>query len=156
MSLLLQVNPYSKVSVKLVAQAGIGTVASGVAKANADIIQISGHDGGTGASPLSSIKHAGGPMEMGLADAHQVSQSSMGALTCAHSVLQLLRQLYLQSSRHLNRQLCLHCCCQSLCLHFAADQLRLLTALPSDLQSLQTCTAKLPCLLRSCQCRIAV
>lgn len=73
-SLLLQVNPYSKVSVKLVAQAGIGTVASGVAKANADIIQISGHDGGTGASPLSSIKHAGGPMEMGLADAHQVRQ----------------------------------------------------------------------------------
>ena len=69
---LLQVNPRSKVSVKLVAQAGIGTVASGVAKANADIIQISGHDGGTGASPLSSIKHAGGPMEMGLADAHQV------------------------------------------------------------------------------------
>ena len=68
----LQVNPKSKVSVKLVAQAGIGTVASGVAKANADIIQISGHDGGTGASPLSSIKHAGGPMEMGLADAHQV------------------------------------------------------------------------------------
>ncbi|KAL3156941.1 hypothetical protein ABBQ38_001200 [Trebouxia sp. C0009 RCD-2024] len=68
---LHQVNPYSKVSVKLVAQAGIGTVASGVAKANADIIQISGHDGGTGASPLSSIKHAGGPMEMGLADAHQ-------------------------------------------------------------------------------------
>lgn len=62
-------------SVKLVAQAGIGTVASGVAKANADIIQISGHDGGTGASPLSSIKHAGGPMEMGLADAHQVCQS---------------------------------------------------------------------------------
>lgn len=68
----MQVNPRSKVSVKLVAQAGIGTVASGVAKANADIIQISGHDGGTGASPLSSIKHAGGPMEMGLADAHQV------------------------------------------------------------------------------------
>lgn len=83
MSLLVQVNPYSKVSVKLVAQAGIGTVASGVAKANADIIQISGHDGGTGASPLSSIKHAGGPMEMGLADAHQVSQSLMCALVWA-------------------------------------------------------------------------
>ena len=62
----------SKVSVKLVAQAGIGTVASGVAKANADIIQVSGHDGGTGASPVSSIKHAGGPIEMGLADVHQV------------------------------------------------------------------------------------
>ena len=67
----VQVAPKSQVSVKLVAQAGIGTVASGVAKANADVIQISGHDGGTGASPLSSIKHAGGPMEMGLADAHQ-------------------------------------------------------------------------------------
>ena len=54
---LHMVNKQSKVSVKLVAQAGIGTVASGVAKANADIIQISGGDGGTGASPLSSIKH---------------------------------------------------------------------------------------------------
>lgn len=59
-----------KVSVKLVAEAGIGTIASGVAKANADIIQISGHDGGTGASPVSSIKHAGGPMEMGLVETH--------------------------------------------------------------------------------------
>lgn len=64
--------PQTKVSVKLVAQAGIGTVASGVAKANADIIQISGHDGGTGASPVSSIKHAGGPIEMGLAETQQV------------------------------------------------------------------------------------
>ena len=63
----LQVNEKAKVSVKLVAEAGIGVVASGVAKANADIIQVSGHDGGTGASPISSIKHAGGPMEMGLA-----------------------------------------------------------------------------------------
>ena len=69
----VQAAPTSKVSVKLVAQAGIGTVASGVAKANADIIQVSGHDGGTGASPVSSIKHAGGPIEMGLADVHQVS-----------------------------------------------------------------------------------
>ena len=68
---LHQVAPSAKVSVKLVAQAGIGTVASGVAKANADIIQVSGHDGGTGASPVSSIKHCGGPMEMGLAEAHQ-------------------------------------------------------------------------------------
>lgn len=67
-----QVAPQTKVSVKLVAQAGIGTVASGVAKANADIIQISGHDGGTGASPVSSIKHAGGPIEMGLAETQQV------------------------------------------------------------------------------------
>ena len=68
---LHMVNPKAKVSVKLVGQAGIGTVASGVAKANADIIQISGGDGGTGASPLSSIKHAGGPMEMGLTEAHR-------------------------------------------------------------------------------------
>ncbi|GMH20196.1 hypothetical protein Nepgr_022037 [Nepenthes gracilis] len=68
---LHQVNPKAKVSVKLVAEAGIGTVASGVAKGNADIIQISGHDGGTGASPVSSIKHAGGPWELGLTEAHQ-------------------------------------------------------------------------------------
>eukprot|EP00271_Cylindrocystis_brebissonii_P004208 TRINITY_DN1580_c2_g1_i1.p1 TRINITY_DN1580_c2_g1~~TRINITY_DN1580_c2_g1_i1.p1 ORF type:complete len:1628 (-),score=366.73 TRINITY_DN1580_c2_g1_i1:1822-6705(-) len=68
---LHQVNPAAKVSVKLVAEAGIGTVASGVAKANADVIQISGHDGGTGASPISSIKHAGGPWEMGLTETHQ-------------------------------------------------------------------------------------
>ncbi|KFK36969.1 hypothetical protein AALP_AA4G195900 [Arabis alpina] len=65
---LHQVNPKAKVSVKLVSEAGIGTVASGVAKANADIIQISGYDGGTGASPISSIKHAGGPWELGLAE----------------------------------------------------------------------------------------
>eukprot|EP00897_Mesotaenium_endlicherianum_P005262 jgi/Mesen1/4764/ME000242S03939 len=68
---LHQVNPAAKVSVKLVAEVGIGTVASGVAKANADIIQISGHDGGTGASPISSIKHAGGPWELGLTETHQ-------------------------------------------------------------------------------------
>lgn len=69
---LHQVNPRAKVSVKLVAEAGIGTVASGVAKGNADIIQISGHDGGTGASPISSIKHAGGPWELGLTETHQI------------------------------------------------------------------------------------
>lgn len=68
---LHQVNPKAKVSVKLVAEAGIGTVASGVAKGNADIVQISGHDGGTGASPVSSIKHAGGPWELGLTETHQ-------------------------------------------------------------------------------------
>ncbi|KAK9290496.1 hypothetical protein L1049_008666 [Liquidambar formosana] len=68
---LHQVNPKAKVSVKLVAEAGIGTVASGVAKGNADIIQISGHDGGTGASPISSIKHAGGPWELGLTETNQ-------------------------------------------------------------------------------------
>ncbi|KAH9621061.1 hypothetical protein KSS87_011842 [Heliosperma pusillum] len=68
---LHQINPKAKVSVKLVAEAGIGTIASGVAKGNADIIQISGHDGGTGASPISSIKHAGGPWELGLTETHQ-------------------------------------------------------------------------------------
>lgn len=69
---LHQINPKAQVSVKLVAEIGIGTVAAGVAKANADIIQISGHDGGTGASPLSSIKHAGGPWELGLTEVHRV------------------------------------------------------------------------------------
>lgn len=73
---LHQVNPKAKVSVKLVAEAGIGTVASGVAKGNADIIQISGHDGGTGASPISSIKHAGGPWELGLTETHQTLLSN--------------------------------------------------------------------------------
>jgi glutamate synthase (ferredoxin) len=62
----------AQVSVKLVSEVGIGTVAAGVAKANADIIQISGHDGGTGASPLSSIKHAGSPWELGLTEVHRV------------------------------------------------------------------------------------
>jgi glutamate synthase (ferredoxin) len=69
---LHQINPVAKVSVKLVSEVGIGTVAAGVAKANADIIQISGHDGGTGASPLSSIKHAGSPWELGLTEVHRV------------------------------------------------------------------------------------
>lgn len=69
---LHQINPVAKVSVKLVAEIGIGTVAAGVAKANADIIQISGHDGGTGASPLSSIKHAGAPWELGVTEVHRV------------------------------------------------------------------------------------
>ena len=68
---LHQINPVAKVSVKLVAEVGIGTIAAGVAKANADIIQISGHDGGTGASPLSSIKHAGSPWELGLTEVHR-------------------------------------------------------------------------------------
>jgi glutamate synthase (ferredoxin) len=68
---LHQINPVAKVSVKLVAEIGIGTIAAGVAKANADIIQISGHDGGTGASPLSSIKHAGCPWELGLTEVHR-------------------------------------------------------------------------------------
>jgi glutamate synthase (NADPH/NADH) large chain len=69
---LKQANPEAIVSVKLVAQSGIGTIASGVAKAMADKIVIAGHVGGTGASPYSSIKHAGAPWEMGLAEAHQV------------------------------------------------------------------------------------
>ena len=68
---LHQVHPSAPVSVKLVAEIGIGTIAAGVAKANADVIQISGHDGGTGASPLSSIKHAGGPWELGLTEVHR-------------------------------------------------------------------------------------
>ncbi|MCS6845374.1 MAG: glutamate synthase-related protein, partial [Caldilineales bacterium] len=68
---LKQVNPDAYVSVKLVAEAGVGTVAAGVAKGHADVIHISGNNGGTGASPLSSIKHAGGPWELGLAETQQ-------------------------------------------------------------------------------------
>jgi glutamate synthase domain-containing protein 2/glutamate synthase domain-containing protein 1/glutamate synthase domain-containing protein 3 len=68
---LKQVNPRAKICVKLVAKSGVGTIAAGVAKAYADVILISGHDGGTGASPLSSIKHAGGPFELGVAETHQ-------------------------------------------------------------------------------------
>jgi glutamate synthase (NADPH/NADH) large chain len=68
---LKQVNPDALVSVKLVAHAGVGTIAAGVAKAYADLITISGHDGGTGASPLSSIRYAGVPWELGLAEAQQ-------------------------------------------------------------------------------------
>jgi glutamate synthase (NADPH/NADH) large chain len=69
---LKQINPDAKVCVKLVARSGIGTIAAGVAKANADVILISGHNGGTGASPQTSIKYAGLPWEMGLAEVHQV------------------------------------------------------------------------------------
>ena len=69
---LKQVNPRARVCVKLVAEAGVGTIAAGVAKAHADIILVSGHEGGTGASPLSSIKNAGGAWEMGVAETHQV------------------------------------------------------------------------------------
>ncbi|MFN5071931.1 MAG: glutamate synthase large subunit [Cyclobacteriaceae bacterium] len=68
---LKNANPQARISVKLVSEAGVGTVASGVAKAHADVILISGHDGGTGASPLSSIRHAGLPWELGLAETHQ-------------------------------------------------------------------------------------
>ncbi|MFP4357923.1 MAG: glutamate synthase large subunit [Puniceicoccaceae bacterium] len=69
---LKQVNPRAKVCVKLVASSGVGTIAAGVAKAYADVILIAGHDGGTGASPVSSIKNAGSAWEIGLAEAHQV------------------------------------------------------------------------------------
>ena len=71
---LHEVNPVAKVSVKLVAEVGIGTIASGVAKANADVIQISGHEGGTGASAISSLKHAGSPWELGLTETHKALQ----------------------------------------------------------------------------------
>jgi glutamate synthase (NADPH/NADH) large chain len=64
-------NPAARVHVKLVAEVGVGTVAAGVSKAKADVVLISGHDGGTGASPLTSLKHAGAPWELGLAEAQQ-------------------------------------------------------------------------------------
>ncbi|MDP5326183.1 MAG: glutamate synthase large subunit [Paracoccaceae bacterium] len=69
---LKQINPRAKVTVKLVSASGVGTIAAGVAKAKADVILISGHNGGTGASPGTSIKYAGLPWEMGLTEAHQV------------------------------------------------------------------------------------
>jgi glutamate synthase (NADPH) large chain len=73
---LKQVNPKALVSVKLVAEPGVGTVAAGVVKAYADLITISGYDGGTGASPLSSIKYAGTPWELGLAETHQTLRAN--------------------------------------------------------------------------------
>ena len=68
---LKNANPAARIHVKLVAEVGVGTVAAGVAKAHADVVLISGHDGGTGASPLTSIKHAGAPWELGLAETQQ-------------------------------------------------------------------------------------
>lgn len=68
---LKNANHHARISVKLVAEVGVGTVAAGVAKAHADVVLISGHDGGTGASPLTSIKHAGAPWELGLAETQQ-------------------------------------------------------------------------------------
>ncbi|HWD02813.1 MAG TPA: glutamate synthase large subunit [Amycolatopsis sp.] len=68
---LKNANPAARIHVKLVSEVGVGTVAAGVSKAHADVVLISGHDGGTGASPLSSIKHAGGPWELGLAETQQ-------------------------------------------------------------------------------------
>jgi len=69
---LKNANHRARISVKLVAEVGVGTIAAGVAKAHADVVLVSGHDGGTGASPLTSIKHAGIPWELGLAETHQV------------------------------------------------------------------------------------
>lgn len=68
---LKNANPLARIHVKLVAEMGVGTVAAGVSKAKADVVLISGHDGGTGASPLTSLKHAGGPWELGLAETQQ-------------------------------------------------------------------------------------
>src|SRR6185295_14737013 len=65
-------NPRARISVKLVSEVGVGTVAAGVAKAHSDVVLISGHDGGTGAAPLTSIKHGGTPWELGLAETQQV------------------------------------------------------------------------------------
>ena len=73
---LKQVNPEALVSVKLVAEPGVGTIAAGVVKAHADLITISGYDGGTGASPLSSVKYAGSPWELGLSEAQQVLRAN--------------------------------------------------------------------------------
>ncbi|WP_455217778.1 glutamate synthase large subunit [Kaarinaea lacus] len=73
---LKQVNPDGLVSVKLVAEAGVGTIAAGVAKAYADLITISGYDGGTAASPLTSVKYAGSPWELGLTETHQILRAN--------------------------------------------------------------------------------
>ncbi len=73
---LKQVNPDALVSVKLVAEAGVGTIAAGVAKAYADLITIAGYDGGTGASPLTSVKYAGSPWELGLSETHQTLRAN--------------------------------------------------------------------------------
>lgn len=68
---LRNANESARVSVKLVSEVGVGTIAAGVAKGKADVVLVSGHDGGTGASPLTSIKHAGLPWELGLAEVQQ-------------------------------------------------------------------------------------
>lgn len=73
---LKQVNPGALVSVKLVAEAGVGTIAAGVAKAYADLITISGYDGGTGASPITSVRYAGAPWELGLTEVHQTLRAN--------------------------------------------------------------------------------
>jgi glutamate synthase (NADPH/NADH) large chain len=68
---LKNANRAARINVKLVSKAGVGTIAAGLVKAKADVVLIAGHDGGTGASPISSIKHAGLPWELGLAETHQ-------------------------------------------------------------------------------------
>src|SRR6185295_1960460 len=83
---LKQIAPTARVCVKLVASTGIGTIAAGVAKAKADIILISGHVGGTGASPLTSIKYAGVPWEMGLTEANQQHSSPWAASWSASAI----------------------------------------------------------------------
>src|SRR3546814_2242779 len=77
---LKNANREARINVKLVSEAGVGTIAAGVAKAKADVILISGHDGGTGASPISSIRHAGMPWELGLAETHQRSEEHTSEL----------------------------------------------------------------------------
>ena len=79
---LKTINPNAKVSVKLVAEIGVGTIAAGVVKGFADVIHLSGCNGGTGASPLSSIKNAGLPWEIGLAETHQVLAGQRAAHAC--------------------------------------------------------------------------
>ena len=73
---LKNANPSARVHVKLVSETGVGVIAAGVAKAKADVVLISGHSGGTGASPLSSIRHAGVPWELGIAEAQKVMVSN--------------------------------------------------------------------------------
>ena len=68
---LKNANPRARINVKLVSGVGVGTIATGVAKGRADVIMVSGYDGGTGASPMGSIRHAGLPWELGLAETHQ-------------------------------------------------------------------------------------
>src|SRR5699024_11594557 len=70
-------NPAARIHVKLVSRFGVGTVAAGVSKAHADVVLISGHDGGTGASTLNSLKHAGTPWELGLAETQQTPQPNV-------------------------------------------------------------------------------
>ena len=81
---LKQINQSAQVSVKLVSEPGVGIVAAGVVKANADFITISGHDGGTGASPLSSIRHAGSPWETGMFETQNILLQSNLRLSLIH------------------------------------------------------------------------